>query len=211
MLHYFQPLSEMCYLLSGVLKGAPGKQHILVSVLQHGKNLHGHTKKMHPDSLYHTVTLCGHLHDLSSLSTSMSCLISPLLPEFTHSFSQRLGCPKCCPMRLHFLAFFFLLFFWPPSISVLLPHLQPSKPPTGRQLWIIKWWIRAYFLPTQTGDCWASSSAIGLIPLSTRNSTKSHRCLSSFGRKTVDSPAHPHVSSTPGSTRLGSSRLKFLQ
>lgn len=165
-------------------------------------------KKMHPDSLYHTVTLCGQWHDLSSLSTSMSCLISPLLPEFTHSFSQRLGCPKCCPMRLHFLAFFFL---GPPSISVLLPHLQPSKPPTGRQLWIIKWWIRAYFLPTQTGDCWASSLAIGLIPLTTRNSTKSHRCLSSFGRKTVDSPAHPHVSSTPGSTRLGSSRLKFLQ
>lgn len=101
----------MCYLLSGVLKGAPGKEHILVSVLQHGKNLHGHTKKMHPDSLYHTVTLCGHLHDLSSLSTSMSCLISPLLPEFTHSFSQRLGCPKCCPMRLHFLAFFFSFVF----------------------------------------------------------------------------------------------------
>lgn len=140
-----------------------------------------------------------------------------VLPHFSSSpwiHSQLLPAaqlPEVLPNEVTFSGLFFVLFFWPPSISVLLPHLQPSKPPTGRQLWIIKWWIRAYFLPTQTGDCWASSSAIGLIPLSTRNSTKSHRCLSSFGRKTVDSPAHPHVSSTPGSTRLGSSRLKFLQ
>lgn len=99
----------------------------------------------------------------------------------------------------------------PSSSSSVLPHLHPFKPPTGRQLWIIKWWIRAYFLPTQTGDGWARRLAIGLIPLSTRNSTKSHRCLPSFSGKTVDSPAHPRVRSTPGSTRLGSSRLKFLQ
>lgn len=68
-----------------------------------------------------------------------------------------------------------------------LPPLQPSMPLTGRQLWIIKWRIRAYFLPTQTGGGVAGSLAVGLIPLSTRNTPKSRRCPSSFNRKTVDS------------------------
>lgn len=157
---------------------------------------------MHPDSLYHAMPLCGLWHDLSSPSFSMSCLISPLLPKFSHSFSQWYCCLKSYPMRLDLLATF-------PSSP--LPYLQPSIALAGRQLWIIKWWIRAYFLPTQIGGDWACSLADGLIPLSTRNTTKSHRCPASFNRKTVDSPAHPRVNSTPGSTRPGCLRVKFLQ
>lgn len=194
----------MYYLHSGVLKSAPGKQHILVSFLQDmlQQNLPGHTQ-MHPDSLYHAMTFCGLWHDLSSPSFSMSCLISPLLPKFSHSFSQWYLCLKSCPMRLYFLA---------TSPSSPLPYTsKPAMPRIVRQLWIIKWWIRAYFLPTQTGNDWARSLAVGLIPLSTRNTSKSQRCPSFFSRKTVDSPAHPCVSSTPGSTRPGCCRGKFLQ
>lgn len=157
---------------------------------------------MYPDSLCHVITLCGLWRDLSSPSFSMSCLISPLLPKFSHSFSQWYCRLKSCPMRLHFLATF------PSSV---LPYLQPAMPFAGRQLWIIKWWIRAYFLPTQSGGGWAGSLAVGLIPLSNRNTRKSHRCPSSLSRKTVGSPAHPHVSTTPGSRRPGCCRVKFLQ
>lgn len=140
------------------------------------------------------MTLCGLWHDLSSPSFSMSCLISPLLPKFSHSFSQWYCRLKSFPLSLHFLATF---------PSSLLPYLQPLA---GRQLWIIKWWIRVYFLPTQTGGVWARCLADGLIPLSTRNITKSQRCPSSFSEKTVDSPTDPRVRSMPGSTWPGCCR-----
>lgn len=73
-------------------------------------------------------------------------------------------------------------FFFPASASSLL---------VGRQLWIIKWWIRGYFLPTQTCGGWAGILAVGFIPLSSQNATKSHCCPSSPSKKRVESPHIP--------------------
>lgn len=124
------------------------------------RNLPGHTQ-MHPGTLYHAMSLCGLRRDLSSPSFSMSCLISPL--SVTAS-PKKHRYPDEVTVFGHFSIF-------SPSLSSTLPF--------SRQLWIIKCRIRGYFLPTQTVGGWAGGLAVGLIPLSTRNTTKSHCSLSS--------------------------------
>lgn len=140
-----------------------------------------------------TMHKCGPLHDLSF---PMSRVISSLLTKLCHSLPSWLCCPNFCLTRSFFCA-----------TSDL--HAKPSKILAGRQLCIIKRWIRAYFLPTQTvvvagRACWLYVWSHFLLE-SVKNPT------TVFSRKTVDSPAHPHVNSMPGSTKLGCCRLKFLQ
>lgn len=155
------------------------------------QNLPGHVPKC-------IETICavtlGRLQcDLSSLSFLLFFLISPLSPEFSHRFSP---CGTSAPSRAQwgynegfFCVFFFFCtavgrfsFFFPALASLLL---------VGRQLWIIKWWIRGYFLPTQTCGGWAGILAVGFIPLSSQNATKSHCCPSSPSKKRVESPHIP--------------------
>lgn len=74
--------------------------------------------------------------------------------------------------------------FWPQLLILPCPLCLLL----ARQLWIIKWWIRGYFLPTQTCGGWVGSSAADFIPLSSRNATKSQCCPFPLSRKAVESP-----------------------
>lgn len=172
----------MSYLHAGVLKSASGKRHISrfpAGLLQN--NLPGHIHKC--IVTIYAITLCGLWHDLSSLSFLMSFLISPLPPEFSLSFSLSYLFPQVLPNEVMFVTFFGHFSFFSPALS--------SLPLAGRQLWIIKWWIRGYFLPTQTCGDWAGILAVDFIPLSSRNASKSHCCPSSLSRKRVESPLIP--------------------
>lgn len=91
--------------------------------------------------------------------------------------------PQVLPNEVMFVTFFGHFSFFSPALS--------SLPLAGRQLWIIKWWIRGYFLPTQTCGDWAGILAVDFIPLSSRNASKSHCCPSSLSRKRVESPLIP--------------------
>lgn len=143
---------------------------------------------------------CGVIYHLCRF---LRALIISFLPDFAHS--SRHLCFTSCPARFCPLHFFFF------GRSPLPSSALSSSPLAGRQLRIIKWWIRGYFLPTQTCGGWAGILALDFIPLSSRKASKSHCCPPSPpSRKTVESPLIPCVSSTPGSTRPGCCREKFL-
>lgn len=105
-------------------------------------------------------------HVLLSLSFLRSFLIFPLPFGFSRSLSLPDRFASSPTQWVYVMLFYFLIYFF----------FQPLPSSASRwQMWIIKWWIRGYFLPSHCQFGWAWLKILSHFSL--WYAVKSERCL----------------------------------